>query len=969
MFNTKRWRRLSIITLTILSVIITLAIIAFDQAAALNAAFKIQTYKIIKDDTSEENSNYFELDYTTFGPNGFSDRNTNLQGLKAYMDETCEELEAEGLVLLKNDNNALPLAKNSKVSLFFQGSYNFNYSTSGSSATTSTADYPTLTDALTRSGLTVNTTLNEFNEKAYSDGFKRGKPNMVYMVREIGYDAYTVPVKSSFSEYGDAAIFVLSRDSGEGNDITTTGSDGEDGTYLSLTSKERGVLEEITKLKNDGVFSKIIVILNTAVPIQLDFIDNENIDIDSIIWSGNVGSTGIYALGKALVGDINPSGKLSDTFVKDSFSSPAMAIWELNPNKKFTRKYENYKDYTDIFNETQNCYAVYVEGIYVGYRYYETRYEDNILGNTTYDYDADVAYPFGYGISYTNFTYTNFTVAEQGDSFKVSVNVKNTGTVPGKESVQIYMQKPYTDYDIINDIEKASIELVGFNKTKLLSPNEDETVEITIPKEMMKSYDAYGMGTYILDDGDYYLSTGKSSHDALNNIILAKGYTPDSQANASLTYKYTVDEFDADTYSKSLETGNDIINRFEFADFNLYQNSGYNAVTYVSRKDWEGTWPTESIVVSLSDGMVIDNTPNKPIIEDGSTMPIFSSDSGLSLIMLKGIEYDNELWDKLLNQMSYQEMSYLITNGQHNTVLVESVNKPATRDENGPNGVSGSLTGTAFPSEGIWASSFNPELLKKAGKALGEDAVAAGITGLYASGVNIHRTPFGGRAHEYFSEDPVLSGLASMYETIGMQEKGVWAYVKHFAVNNEETNRNGVAVFLNEQELREIMLVPFEYSFRPSMGNAHATMTSFNRIGVFWTSACSSLMEDVLRDEWGFDGFAITDMAASNAKSFMTFVDGINNGSDCYDGPGSKTALDEYRSSARFANKMREACHRILYVTVNDCAVMNGVSSTDKIVKQASWWEITVIGLIAISGALAACSITLLTLSYIKGKK
>ena len=968
MFKTKRWRRLSIISLTILSVIITLAIIAFDQAAALNAAFKIQTYKIIKDETSEDNSNYFELDYTTFGPNGFSDRNTNLEGLKAYMDETCEELEAEGLVLLKNDNDALPLSKNSKVSLFFQGSYNFNYSTSGSSATTSTANYPTLTDALTRSGLSVNTTLNEFNEKAYSDGFKRGKPNLIYMVREIGYNDYTVPVKASFDEYGDAAIFVLSRDSGEGNDITTTGSDGEDGTYLSLTQNERVVLEEITKLKHDNVFSKIIVILNTAVPIQLDFIDNENIDIDSIIWSGNVGSTGIYALGKALVGDINPSGKLSDTFVKNSFSSPAMAIWELNPNKKFTRRYENYKDYPQ-FNETQNCYAVYVEGIYVGYRYYETRYEDNILGNTIYDYDADVQYPFGYGISYTDFAYSNFNVVEEGDSFKVSVNVKNTGTRPGKESVQIYMQKPYTDYDIINDVEKASIELVGFNKTKLLSPNEDETVEVIIKKEMMKSYDAYGMGTYILDDGDYYLSTGKSSHDALNNIILAKGYTPDSEANATLTYKYTVDEFDADTYSKSLETGENIVNRFEFADFNLYQNAGYNAVTYVSRKDWEATWPTESIVVSLSDGMVIDNTPNKPIIEDGSTMPIFNENNGLSLIMLKGIEYDNELWDKLLNQMTYQEMSYLITNGQHNTVLVESVNKPATRDENGPNGVSGSLTGTAFPSEGIWASSFNPVLLKKAGEALGEDAIAAGITGLYASGVNIHRTPFGGRAHEYFSEDPVLSGLSSMYETIGMQEKGVWAYVKHYAVNNEETNRNGVAVFLNEQELREIMLVPFEFSFRPSMGNAHATMTSFNRVGVFWTSACPSLMEDVLRGEWGFDGFAITDMAASNAKSFMTFVDGINNGSDCYDGPGSKTALDEYKTSARFANKMREASHRILYVTVNNCAVMNGVSSTDKIVKQTSWWEMTVIGLVSLSGLFALASVSFLTLSYVFKKK
>jgi beta-glucosidase len=359
---------------------------------------------------------------------------------------------------------------------------------------------------------------------------------------------------------------------------------------------------------------------------------------------------------------------------------------------------------------------------------------------------------------------------------------------------------------------------------------------------------------------------------------------------------------------------------------------------------------------------------------DGKAMPAYGQDHGLSLISLrstaeKPVSYDDPRWQDLLDQMSFAEQALLITDGQHNTSLVNSVNKPATKDENGPNGVSGSSTKASFPSEGIWASTFNKELLEEVGKCLAEDALAIGITGIYGPGVNLHRAPFGGRAHEYFSEDPYLMAICSVKETIGMQSKGVVTYVKHFVANDEETNRNGVSIWLNEQEMREIVLLPFEYSFRPDMGNAHATMTSFNRIGCLWTSASSALMENVLRDEWGFDGFAITDMASSNAKTFMTYVDGIANGTSLYDGAGSEKALDDYRGNVFFANKMREACHRILYVTANFSAAMNGISASDKIVPIVTWWQATIIGLRVGFGVLAGGTLVMLGVAVFLKRK
>ncbi len=961
-FSVKLARTLFFVSAFLLALFIGVYNLAMSNAAAITAALHLQTSVTIKGDSSGEDTEYFKSDYS------------DTESLKAYMEETCRKLEEEGMVLLRNEplsdgSYALPLEKGSKVSLFGYGAYKFNYNSSGSSNTTGSSAFPTLSQAL--DDYEVNEELIGFYAQLDPRMYGRTQENFVYKIREPAWDMYKSSVTNTFAAYGDAAIYVISRDSGEGRDITTSGSDGLDGSYLSLSEQELSVLRGITGLKNSGTFKRVIVLLNSAVPVQLDFMFDDTISIDAALWVGNVGSTGIYAIGDVLSGDVVPSGRLSDTYVKDNFSSPAMASWGLNPDKKFTQTYQNS---AQEFGETQNVYAVYVEGIYVGYRYYETRYADAVTGRANtgdYVYADDVAFPFGHGLSYTEFLYSGFELTENEDSFTATVNVMNIGAYAGKEVVQIYLQKPYTQYDIEHKIEKSAIELVGFAKTKVLESGEDQTVTVEIPKERLKSYDAYGAQTYIVDDGDYWFAAGKDAHNALNNILTAQGYAvEDIYADVSLCAKYHVDSFDDKTYSVSSETGGQISNRFDFSDINRYEGRGDNRAVYVSRNDWEGTWPKAAVSLSMTDQMVTDIRSNKPLVEDGTAMPSYGASNGLTVAMLRSTEedpvaYDDPRWDDLLDQMTYEEQAELVTWGQHITRPVASVGKPGTTDENGPNSVSKSTTGVAFPSEGIWASTFDLELVERAGDALAEDALAAKVTGLYAPGVNMHRTPFGGRAHEYFSEDPYLSGRASVAEVVGMQKKGVVAYVKHYAVNNEETNRNGVAVWLNEQELREIMLLPFEMSFRPSMGNAHATMTSFNRIGCIWTSASSALMEGMMRDEWGFDGYSITDMADANAKVFMTFVDGIANGTNLYDGPADPTGLADFKGSAMFANKLRESAHRILYVTANFSASMNGISTADRVVIVKTWVEILALTLVIIGAVLTAASGTMLTVKYV----
>ena len=514
LFSVKLWRALTMVFSSILVLLIIGNNVANDKVAALLTVLGGETYKVVKGD-SDENTEYFTRDYTS------------QDELQKYMEDTCREIEEEGIVLLKNDNvddgkAALPLASGSKVSLFSKSSVKFNYSSTGSSAISSTKPNPTLKDALT--DFEINNTLWNFYLGDATKSYGRGSVERVYQIREAPWSAYTQEIKNSFATYGDAAIFVISRDSGEGTDISTTGSDGLDGSYLSISAQEQEVLKQISSLRRSGVFDRVIVLLNSAMTVQLDFMFDDDIVVDACLWVGNVGSTGIYAINDVLCGKVVPSGRLSDTYLKDNFSSPAMATWALNPGKKFTRPYSNAADYPQ-FDETQNVYAVYVEGIYVGYRYYETRYTDLKKGAARvgeFDYDECVAYPFGHGLSYSEFYYSDFAVTENGDKFNVSVNVTNVGEYPAKEVVQVYLQKPYTDYDRVNGVEKSAVELVGFKKVALY-PGQDKTVTVEVDKSQFKSYDANGKKTYIIESGDYYLTVADDAHDAAKNFLAASG--------------------------------------------------------------------------------------------------------------------------------------------------------------------------------------------------------------------------------------------------------------------------------------------------------------------------------------------------------------------------------------------------------------------------------------------------------------
>ncbi|MBP5177884.1 MAG: glycoside hydrolase family 3 C-terminal domain-containing protein, partial [Clostridia bacterium] len=623
LFSLKLWRTITMVLSTLLVVFIIVNNVANAKVAALITVLGGETYKIVKaENASDEDTEYFKRDYTT------------QESLQKLMDDTCREVESEGIVLLKNDavdngKPALPMAAGSKVSLFLQGSVAFNYSSTGSSANTSTKAYPTLKDGLADYG--VNDTLWNFYESGAASSYRRGNPGLIYKVREAPWSIYTQDVKNSFTSYGDAAVFVISRDSGEGMDISTTGSDGLDGSYLSITAEEKEVLKQITLLRRAGVFKRMIVLLNSAVQIQLDFMFDDDITVDACLWVGNVGSTGIYAIGDVMTGKVVPSGKLSDTYLKDNFSSPAMASWALNPNKNFTQAYSNAADYPQ-FGNTQNVYAVYVEGIYVGYRYYETRYSDMVAGVAkvgAYDYNKDVAYPFGHGLSYSDFYYSDFEVTENGDGYEVSVNVTNVGEYDAKEVVQVYLSKPYTEYDKANGVEKSAVELVGFKKVALRS-GQDKTVKITVDKSQFKSYDAYGKGTYIIESGDYYLTVASDAHDAANNVLVSKGHTVDGKTAAkaaAFTYKKTLavdGGVDATTYSTSAVNEDvKIQNRFDFADVNRYSGKGDNSVTYVTRSDWEGSFPKQAVSMKITSQMATDIASYKELKEDGSTMPAY----------------------------------------------------------------------------------------------------------------------------------------------------------------------------------------------------------------------------------------------------------------------------------------------------------------------------------------------------------
>ena len=948
------WESLAVVFASLLVLFSAGYNIAVANSATINNALNIGGSEIERSD--EEEYQYFKRGYTTE------------DSLESFYKQVAEQTEAEGLVLLKNDG-ALPLGDGAEVSLVLTGAADIAYGSSGSSALPTTT-YSNFKDVLTAEGFEVNEELWNFYTTGGGSKYGRTTRGTNYLMNEAPLSAYG----SALDNISGTAIAVITRDTGEGKDINMSGAGTVDGSYLTLSEQELEVLDKLTELKGSGQIDNIVVLLNSSASIQLDFLFGEyadegyDIDADAVMWIGYPGKYGLTSVAKALSGEVNPSGRLTDTFVRDNLSSPAAASDALGGG--FAQQYSNAAAYS--LNNTQSSYGVYVEGIYVGYRYYETRYTDAVNGdgNTAgYNYSADVAYPFGYGLSYSNFEYSDFSVtqSDDGETFTISVTVTNTGSVAGKEAVQVYLQKPYEE----GGVEKAAVELVGYAKTQELAPNGEgsETVTIDVSREEFKSYDENynnGTGTYIVDDGTYYFTVADNAHDAANNIIeyenaaaktdrASAAYYNNTSTNDGMVYAAEEEQPDATSYAASSETGEPITNKLGESDINKYSGRGDNSVTYVSRSDWNGTFPEEAVTITLTEQMAADLGSNKAIEEDsGAKMPAYGANNGISIAAMRGKEYDHEDWQKVLDQMTWEEQALLITNAGFSTVAVSSVAKPDTKEYDGPTGFVKSTGARSMPCQGIWAATFNNDLVKQIGEALAEDALNAGYTGLYANGANLHRSPFGGRSAEYFSEDSYLAGVMSMYEIQGMQSKGVIAHVKHVAFNDMEDQRSGIAVWLNEQTARELMLEVFDYALSPSKGNGHAMMSGFNRVGTVWAGAHDVLLNGIMRGEFGFDGYCITDMADSNGAFYMTYQDGVTGGTDCWLGNGSEDALNSFRGNATFAQDMRESCHRILYAVANYSAAMNGITPDTMVNRSMPWWQATIIAAITVSSVFTA---------------
>ena len=910
------WKKLTVFT-AIITVLLwgALAVVSiFDNTIAIMVN---QKFWILEN--ADLNAIYYESDFES-----------NEQ-MTEYGIDLVKRVESEGAALLKNDNGGLPINSGAKVSLFSTSSVNLVYGGTGSgNIDASTAD--NLKTALEKVGMQVNPTLWDFYLTGAAKKYSRPVGGVVSLkpasVCEAPWDVYTNEVLDSVSDYSDAAIVTFSRVGGEGADLEFVKTN-----YLSLDDNEKDLLGNLEGMKKSGKIDKIIALINSANPLEIKEIDFKY--VDSILWIGDVGISGINGVAEILSGKVNPSGSLVDTYCQDNFSSPAM--------QNFIPT--TYVGYNGQIPSNASTYMVYQEGIYVGYKYYETRYEDYVLnqGNAgNYYYHSEVAYPFGYGLSYTTFEYQNMSCNynDKTDEFEIKVTVKNTGNYAGKEPVQIYAQSPYTEYDKENGVEKAAVQLVGFAKTKVLAPNESQTLTIKVERRELASYDTYGYGTYILEAGNYYLTAATDAHNAVNNILAKKGYNTsnskmDSNGNEDLVVKYTNDVLDIETYSKS-KNGTIIKNQLSNSDINLYDGiKEEQSLKYLTRNDWLGTFPREIIQLELTEKMIkaLQDVTYDSANYQNVEMPTLGAKNGIKLYDLIGKDYDDPLWDKLLDQMEFDEMVSLIGDAFHWTMPVESVQAPGSRNENGPQGLTASLftnnaagdaaalKATAFTSEDVMAATFNVELMTEIGNVIGNNCLAAEINVLYGPGNNTHRTPYGGRNFEYYSEDGFLAGMMSAYEVKAIQAKGVHVVMKHFALNDSEQDRIGLGVWLNEQTAREIYLKAFQYPFE--IGDANGVMMAYTRWGCTWSGGNYGLVTGIMRGEWGSNGMSITDNVLT---TYVNGVDGVLAGTSIYDAmlPHIVNQLPKYEKDPVVVSAMREACHRNLYALANSCG-MNGI--------------------------------------------
>ena len=958
--NVLAWKILTILCAVVMVISVPLSVLAVKFDNTMAARFGGSFWKLQNEDT---NAQYYTSDFNS------------AEEMVDYGLALTQQVEAEGAALLMNNNNALPLAADAKVSTFSNSSVNLVYGGTGSgNIDASTAD--TLRTALEKVGVTVNPTLWDFYTVGAGKDYARSKSGTVAtaseVTAEVPWDVYTDDVKNSVAQYGDAAIVTLSRVGGEGADLAYG-----DVNYLALDENEKAMLQNVAEMKKNGIVKKTIVLINSANALQVDFLKNNEYDIDAALWIGDVGISGINAVAEILTGKVNPSGSLVDTYCYDNFSAPAM--WNFTPTT-----YEGYVEGGDVSAKAKS-YMIYQEGIYVGYKYYETRYEDFVTGNGNagdYAYGDIVAYPFGYGMSYTSYDISDMNVSYNAadDTYTVTVKVTNTGDMAGKKTVQVYVQSPYTDYDKQNGVEKSAVSLVGFGKTGMIEPGASETLSMTVNKRDIASYDTYGAGTYILDAGDYYFTAATDAHNAVNNILAAKGYTVEStngkmtaDGNADLTYTWTEDALDTTTYATS-ENGTAITNQLSSADPNLYEGIE-ETVTWLSRSDWNGTLPTETVKLALTELLKKDlkDIRYDPADYESVDMPTLGAKNGVKLYDMIGLDYNDPKWDELLDQMTFDEMNSLIGDAFHWTMPVKSVEAPGTRDENGPQGLTASLLGndksqltaTAFTSEDVMAATFNTEIMTEIGKVIGNNCLEADIACLYGPGNNIHRTPYGGRNFEYYSEDGFLSGMMSAYEVKAIQDKGVHVVMKHFALNDCEQDRLGLGVWLNEQAAREVYLKAFQAPVE--VGNANGVMIAYTRWGAVWSGGNYGLVTGILRNEWGCDGMVITDNVLTQ---YVNGPDGVLAGVSIYDAMMSfvTDTLPKYKNDPVIVTAMREACHHNLYAIANSCG-MNGVGADTTIKVIRPTIVAAVIAVVRVSGILFVLGLILWILGARKLRK
>lgn len=792
---------------------------------------------------------------------------TNKAEAFANAQEVNLKLAEEGFVLLKNENAALPMNKGARISVFSKNSVNLSYGGSGSGGF-DTSNNKNLYESLNDAGFVTNPTLKRFYESSQSGPVRTANSsdldngdNQKIATAETPQNKYTDAVKNSYADYSDAALVVITRIGGEGFDLPRYQGDSEgavspDSHYLELDQNEIDLLTAVT----DGTFKRVVVVFNTPSSFEATFLKDSAYaafadKIDAAVWIGFTGSNGITALGEILNGDVNPSGRLVDTWAADFTKNPSFVNFGTGCLPDTTDKYDGGMYYS----------VDYEEGIYVGYRYYETRGETD--GEDWYN--ANVVYPFGYGLSYTTFDWTvgdaSASEIELGTTITVPVTVKNTGSVAGKEVVQLYASAPYT----LGGIEKAHKVLVGFAKTKLLQPGESETVTVSFDPYSAASYDyrdanSNGFSGYELEAGEYTLYVSRNAHESEKAIAL--NLAADVQIGTDPT------------------TDSEVVNRY--TDSENFLDSDWQLDAMLSRADWEGTWPTPQTAQQHAgtDRLyeeIRSEEHNNPTDFDSEEYPWFGEEPTLTLRDLLPsaeaedyepvVSYDDERWEELMMGCDEEEMIALINNGAYHTLAMESVGLPATIHGDGPSGFTcfmskEQVNGTCqYVSEPVMASTWNINLMNELGEAIGEEgtigdkATGQPYSSIYAPGVNIHRSPFGGRCSEYFSEDPFISGMMGAAEVQGIQSRGVLPTVKHFVANEQETHRSigGDLSWLSEQALREIYLKPFEYTVK--LGETRGIMTSFNRIGTRWTGGDYRLLTEILRNEWGFNGLVICD--------------------------------------------------------------------------------------------------------------